>query len=285
MSIPDDHYVKVGSINTRYWTGGEGSPVVLVHGMGGSAAGWLPSFSAFCSEHQVFALDIVGHGRTDKPDPARYNYRLTDLKNFISDFMNILKINQAHIVGHSMGGAVSLMLAINDSSRVQKLVLSDAGGLGKELHPFMRVMSIPVLGEILASRLLYTSDVKKYGEQLRSSARNATYITDELIENLHAVEQFPTKYKMFLKVLRDGVNWTGQKKNFYEPILERLPTVTNQTLLIWGRQDDLIPLAHAEIAAKRLPNARLEVIENSGHVPMFDQPETFNRLVLEFLRD
>jgi len=282
MLVPTEHYIKIGSINTRYWADGEGSPVVLVHGLGGSATGWLTSFGALSSQHRVYALDLVGHGRTDRSDSTRYE--LADLTEFVCQFMAELEIERAHIVGHSMGGAIAMRLAIDHPPRTQKLVLVDTPGLGKEIAFFMRVMSIPVIGELLASQA-YTPDVKKFGENLRSSAKNAAYITDELVENLYMVEQAPTQYKTTLKIVRTGANWMGQKSSFYKSIIEQLPAITNPTLMIWGRQDDVVPLKHGELAVKRLPNARLEVIERCGHVPMFDQPEVFNGLVLEFLRD
>jgi 4,5:9,10-diseco-3-hydroxy-5,9,17-trioxoandrosta-1(10),2-diene-4-oate hydrolase len=126
---------------------------------------------------------------------------------------------------------------------------------------------------------------KKYAAAARKSAQNTTYITDELIENLYPVERNPEQAKPLLKALRLGVNWAGQKKSVYGPILQQLPSIRNPTLVIWGRQDTTIPLSHGELAAKSLPNARLEVIDQCGHIPMFEQPEIFNRLVLDFLKN
>jgi pimeloyl-ACP methyl ester carboxylesterase len=282
MLIPEEHYVKIGPINTCYWAEGQGSPVVLVHGLGGSAAGWLTSFEALSTQHRVYALDLIGHGRTEKPASGRIDY--PDLVLFVHDFMMELKIKRASIVGHSMGGAITLQLAINYPDSIYKLVLVDTAGLGRQVSSLLRIMSIPVLGEILASRA-YTPDVNKFKDELRSGAKNPIYLTDEILEALYRIEENPTQYKTTLKILRMGVNWMGQKKSLYGPIVQKLPSITCPTLLIWGRQDNVFPFQHGEFAAKTLPDAILETIDDCGHVPMFDQPEISNRLVLEFLRD
>lgn len=282
MVVPVEHYVKVGSIQTRYWADGKGSPVVLIHGLGGSATGWLNTFGPLCAEHRVYAVDLIGHGRTGRPTNARHKF--SDLADFVCEFMSTLGIDRAHVMGHSMGGAVALQFVIAYPARVQKLILADSGGLGREAAFFLRLMAIPALGELLC-KLTYTTDVKKFARQVRASAFDASNISDELIENIHQVEQSPNQYKTTLKILRMGADWLGQKAGFYKPILEQLPTITSPTLLIWGRQDSLVPVEHGERAAKRLPNAKLEVIEKCGHTPMFEQPAVFNHLVLDFLRD
>jgi pimeloyl-ACP methyl ester carboxylesterase len=282
MLVPDEHYVKIGSINTRYWAEGEGYPVVLVHGMGGSATGWLTSIGGLSAQYRIYALDLIGHGRTDKPQSMPYKF--FDLVKFVNEFMTELKIDQAHIVGHSMGGAISMRLAIDFPTCSRKLILVDTAGLGREIKYLYRLVSIPIVGEILASQA-YTPDVKKFGNGLRSAAKNTTYITDELVENIFRIEESPTQYKNTLKILRTCVNWVGQKKSFYAPIMQQLPSITNPTLVIWGRQDDVVPIKHGEFAVKSLPNAYLETIDECGHVPMFDQPEVFKKLVLEFLKE
>jgi 4,5:9,10-diseco-3-hydroxy-5,9,17-trioxoandrosta-1(10),2-diene-4-oate hydrolase len=282
MILPVEHYVKVGQINTRYWVDGEGSPVVLIHGLGGSATGWLNTFTPLCAEHRVYALDLIGHGRTDKPTAAQH--RFSDLADFVCAFMSALEIDRAHMMGHSMGGAVALQFVIAYPERVERLILADSGGLGREAAFFLRLMSIPALGELMY-KMTYTTNIQKFAQQVRTGAFDASNISDQLIENIYAVEQGPDQYKTTLKVLRMGADWRGQKASFYKPILEQLPTILHPTLLIWGRHDALVPVKHGERAVKRIPDARLEVIESCGHTPMFEQPAIFNRLVLEFLRN
>lgn len=282
MYIPQERYIKIDSIDTRYYAEGEGSSVILIHGLGGSACGWLPSIAAIATQHRVYAPDLIGHGRTGRPDSG--SLTVADMIRFIRSFMAEFNIDRAHVIGHSMGGAVALMLAIDSPQRVDKLVLVDSGGLGKEVALNLRIMSLPIFGKLLATHLSRVN-LEKFANDLRASVENTAYITDALIENLYRVEVNPEHTKMLLKASRLGVTWTGQKKSIYDPMLQQMASIQNPTLVIWGQQDNIVPLSHGELAAKTMPNAHLVVIDQSNHVPMFEQPDMFNGLVLDFLKD
>ena len=282
MFIPQDRYIKVGKLNTRYMAEGEGTPVVLIHGMGGSAAGYLLNFGALAAHHRVYAMDLPNHGGTDPVGDARPGPAY--MSGFVNDFMSELKIERAHVVGHSLGGGIALRLAMDYPRRVDRLVLVAALGLGRQLTPLFRIVSLPLLGEFLAARD-YGMDIEKYAAATRKEARNASFITDELIAELYRVERKPEHVRPLLQAVRQWVDWTGVKKSVYAPILRQLPSLKNQTLIIWGRQDSIIPLSNGELAARTMPHARLEVIDRSNHVPLFEQPEIFNRLVLDFLKE
>jgi 4,5:9,10-diseco-3-hydroxy-5,9,17-trioxoandrosta-1(10),2-diene-4-oate hydrolase len=226
-------------------------------------------------------MDLLGHGRSDQPDPG-CSPDCAFLASFVNDFMAALNIEHADIVGHSMGATIALLLAIDFPERVHKLVLADGMALGREASTFLRFISLPLVGEFIFAQL-YRQDIKKYGADMRSSAQNASFISDELVENLYTVERTPENGRMFLKTFRLAFDWRGQKAGLVERIQQKLPDVHNPTLLVWGRQDATNPLAHGENAARSLPNAKLVVIEKCGHIPMFEQPEIFNQLVLEFL--
>jgi pimeloyl-ACP methyl ester carboxylesterase len=281
MNIPQERYTSIHSIKTRYMAEGEGSPVILIHGWGGSASGWLPCFGAMASQHRVCAMDLFNHGRTGQLESG--SVQVDDMAKFVIHFMEELKIKRAHLIGHSMGGAISLQIAINFPQCVEKLVLVDSIGLGKEVEKSACLASLPLVGEVWAS-LAYGEDIIKYGNGLRAAAQNPEKITEELIENLYPVERTPEHAKTVIKIFRLWFDRTGQKKSVYEPILQKLSSIANPTLIIWGRQDATVPVSHGEFAAKSMPHARLEVIDKCAHVPMFEQPEIFNRLVLDFLK-
>lgn len=282
MFIPQDRFIKIGAIKVRYMAEGEGSPVILIHGMGGSAAGWLLNIGAFATQHRVYAMDLVGHGLTDPADDALPDPAF--MSKFVNDLMAELNIDRAHVVGHSLGGGISLRLAIDYPQRVDKLVLVASLGLGKELSLLFRIVSLPLIGEILAARD-YRMDIQEYAAATRKGACNTAYITDELIAELYRVERKPEHVKPLLKTVRQWADWTGIKISVYGPILQHLPSIRNPALVIWGRQDSIFPLAHGELAVRTMPAARLEVIDQCDHVPLFEQPEIFNRLVLDFLKD
>lgn len=277
MTTPQDRYIKVGQFNTRYWVvGDKGSLVVLVHGIGQFVEYWASAINELAAHHQVYALDLLGHGKTDKPLDIAYT--IDDLSQFVKDFMSALGIEKAHIVGHSLGGAISMRLVLNHSAAVDRLVLVDSGGLGREVSIVFRILSLPFLGEVFSRPSRSGS-----ATLLRMFAHDPTTITDDYIEHHYQMSALLNGQKSVLKTLRSVVNFWGQGDN--SPDIQRLPSMTNPVLVIWGRQDNLVPMAHADTAAKGFPNVRVQIIENCGHSPPLEHASEFNRLLLEFLGD
>lgn len=277
MKMPQDRYIKVGGINARYWAeGSEGSPVILIHGIGGYVEGWLPNFDTLAIQHQVYAVDLLGHGRTEKP--LDVSYTIASLTQFVRDFMAALGIKQAHVVGHSLGGAIATRLALTFPTVVDKLVLVASAGLGKEAAIVLRLASVPFLGEMLTrpSR----SGSASSGKML---VYDPAIMTDEQVELSYQMAALPSAQQAFLKTLRANGNLLGQKKSMYSPNVRGLSSITHAVLVIWGRQDQTLPVMHAEVAAKGLPNVRVNVLDHCGHLPMLEHSQVFNELLLGFL--
>jgi len=277
MNTPQDRYIKVGNINTHYWAeGSQGSPVVLIHGIGQYIESWLPSFGALAARYRVYAVDLLGHGRTDKP--LNVSYKIADLAQFVRDFMATLGIEHAHIVGHSLGGAIGIQLALVQPSVVDKLALVNSGGLGKEVTMVIRIMNIPILGELL------TRPSRSGSANLaKLLVHDPAVMTDELIELSYQMSLLPGVPKSFLRTVRANGNLFGQNKSLYSSNVQGLPSITKPVLVVWGRQDQVIPVAHAEVATKNLPNVRVQIFDNCGHFPMLEHTQSFNELLLEFL--
>ena len=277
MTTPQDCYVKVGQLNARYWVvGDKGSPVILIHGIGQYVEHWESAMSALAAHHQVYAVDLPGHGKTDKP--LDISYTLDDLSQFIKDYMSALGIEKAHIVGHSLGGAVSMRLVLRQSAVVDRLVLVDSGGFGREVSLLFRILSLPLLGEMFTRPSRSGS-----ATLLKMFVHNPPTITNAMIEHHYQMSMLPGAQQSILKSLRTNVNFWGQIDN--SPDMSRIPSIPNPVLVIWGRQDNLVPVAHADTAAKGFPNVRVQMIENCGHFPMLEHTSEFNKLLLDFLSD
>lgn len=277
MTTSQDCYIKVGRFNTRYWVAGDkGSPVILIHGIGQYVEHWASAINALAADHKVYAVDLPGHGKTDKPLDIAYT--LDDLAQFVKDFMSTLGIEKAHIVGHSLGGAVSLRLVLNETAAVDRLVLVDSGGFGREVSMVFRMLRLPYLGEMVTRPSRSGS-----ATLLRMFVHNPATMTDEMIEHNYQMSVLPGAQQAIMKTLRTNVNFWGQIDNSLD--LHRIKSVTNPVLVVWGRQDNLIPAAHADIAAKGFPNVRVQIIDNCRHFPMLEHASEFNRLLLDFLRD
>jgi len=271
-----DQYIKVGNIKTRYWALGDGkSTSILIHGLGNHIECWEANITALAQDQRVYALDLPGFGRSDKP---QVKLSIPYFTEFVKEFMIVQDVNKAALIGESMGGAIVLQFALQYPHQVEKMVLADSGGLGKEVSIYLRMGSLPILGELfahpsrkgsaqLAHRLFYNQDL----------------ITDQMIEEDYEISSLPGAQRCLLSALRSMCNIWGVKGDVYHPILDRLEEIRVPTLVIWGAQDRLLPVAHAHQAAKRLPNARLHIFDPCGHVPNIERAEEFNALVTDFL--
>lgn len=276
MKTPQDKYIQVGQINTRYWAEGDGkSSVVFIHGIGGCVEAWQSSFNSLSSTYRVYALDLVGQGLADKPRDV--SYKIIKLAQFIKDFMVSLNIKRAHVVGHSLGGAITTRLVLMFPEMVDKLVLASCGGLGTTISPVLRICAIPLLGEILTRPSLSGTE-----QSLKTLVYDPVVITKEIINLNYKMSSLPGAQKAFLRILRANVSpLFGQIGGV---TARELGTIKNPALIIWGQQDHTIPVAHANIAAKYLPDLRIKIFDQCGHMPMLEHTQIFDDLLLDFLK-
>jgi 4,5:9,10-diseco-3-hydroxy-5,9,17-trioxoandrosta-1(10),2-diene-4-oate hydrolase len=274
--VPKDQYVKVGNIRMRYWALGDGkSSVILLHGLGGYIENWVDNVAALAHNRRVYALDLVGFGRSDKP---QVRYSIPYLTEFVQEFMVVRDVDRATVIGESMGGAIALQFALQYPHQVEKMVLAASAGLGKEISIYLRLMSLPILGEL-------SSRPRRKGAALllEQLFHDQDLITDQMIEEGYEMSSLPGAQRCLLSALRSMCNIWGSKSEAYHPIFDRLEEIEVPTLVIWGAQDRILPVAHAHQAAKRLANARLHIFDPCGHVPNIERAEEFNALVTNFL--
>ena len=144
-----------------------------------------------------------------------------------------------------------------------------------------RLLGVPFLGEFLVrpSR----SGTAKF---MKLMVYDESLVNDEVLDLDYAMSCLPGAQKAFLKILRGcGNPLVGQDESVCGPNIRGLATITNPVLVVWGRQDKVLPVAHAEVAARNLPNVTVKLFDKCGHAPMFEHPQDFNALLLEFLSD
>ena len=178
----------------------------------------------------------------------------------LRDLLDALGHERATVVGHSLGGGVAMQFAYQFPTRAERLVLVASGGLGTEINGWLRAATLP--GADLALRVVSSRPVT----WLRRSGRGA--------------EQSPTARRTFLRTLRAVADHRGQCADATDRLylIARVPT-----LLVWGRRDHVIPLAHAERAHMAMPGSRLEVFPDAGHCPHLDDPDRFAAVLGEFV--
>ena len=246
------HYVEAGS----------GPTVILLHGLGGSARGWQPNIGPLAEKFHVIAIDQIGFGKSDKP---LTNYRIRTYVDFLDQFCKQLKIERASLVGSSMGGWIGVLFTAAFPNRVDKLVLVDAAGYAppKDIDPRIFYSLNPTTREgmkALTAKVFY----------------NKFFMTDAAIDVSMAAR------------LAAGDGYTI--KSITESIIrgedfldETVKTIKHPTLIIWGREDGLTPLADGQRFNKDIAGSKLVVFDQCAHVPNFEKPAEFNTEVINFL--
>jgi 4,5:9,10-diseco-3-hydroxy-5,9,17-trioxoandrosta-1(10),2-diene-4-oate hydrolase len=280
--------VTIDGVNLHYFCGGSGPPLVLVHGLGSSASvEFYYNLEPLAAHHRVFAIDLPGFGRSDKPV---LEYTIDLFVRAVSDLMACEGIEGAAVMGVSMGGRVALGLALDSPEKVERLVLVDALGVGAP----RRVLAYSILltrglgeltlrGTARALRQMNPAVIRRFwGWYLKRPNRVDTIWSDERILKHGTLLATPEYRAAYLSALRSIAGMRQLRDGVV--VEDRLPELRMPTLLIWGGHDHIFPASHAQAAVRRIPNARLEVFDDSGHTPQMEEPDRFNRLVLDFLQ-
>ena len=261
---------------TPYWIiGTQGAPMILLHGGGGSIEVWVYTVRELAQHYRVFAFDMVGTGLSDKPVvPYSLDYQL----QFVSKFLDILDIQQASFIGHSMGGSIALKLALESPERVQKLGLISSFGLGREIDIYDRLLAaFPAIANLIPPS---RSGVRWV---LNSCVHNPKSVPEEWVEIGFQRFNLPGQREALMSLLTTNLDFWGVRREVFSPIVQQLEHIKVPTLVIWGKQDSIIPVAHAYVASQKIPNASLHIFERCGHWPQVEYPKEFNHLVSEFL--
>jgi pimeloyl-ACP methyl ester carboxylesterase len=256
--ILQDQYIQIGSINTRYWSAGnQGDPVILLHGGGSSIEVWGYNIQALAQHHRVFAFDMVGTGLSDKPvAPYSLDYQL----QFLNTFLDTFDIQRTSLIGNSMGGSIALKFALQSPKRVQKLGLISSFGLGREIDFSDRLLAAftAIANLIPASR----SGVRWV---LNSCVHNPKSILEEWIELSFQRFNLPGQREALISLLTTSLNFWGVRHEVLSSIVQQLDRIKAPTLVIWGKQDAIIPVAHAYVASQKILNSSLHIFDQCGH--------------------
>ena len=263
--------VSVAGAEISYTTMGEGPPVVLLHGLGEASVVWFRNVEKLSEQFSVYAPDLWGHGRSADIGP----YSLDTGIRFLLGFLDALNIGSAHVVGNSLGGLVTINTALHSPERIRSMVLEGSAGLGRELPAFLRVMTVPLLGELMA--MPRRGSLKRL---MRLLMRHPEEATEEFLSALLHERALPGRSRAMLRMLRHGASPFGVKGTYQ--FTHRLGELRVPALVAWGRQDPIFPLAHAERAAELIPNAILDLYEDCGHWPHLEYHARFNESVARF---
>ena len=256
--------MKEGTVSTRdgelfYRFGGQGEPLLLLHSLGVSSEAWRCVTEPLSSKFSLYAIDLMGHGDSDKPDK---NYEIYDYAESIVEFMDVLGINQARVVGNSIGAMISVEMSASFPQRVVKQVLAGCPAWETAWQRMERL--------IFLSSQRYDAEGNLKPMTMDGLRLAYTHPTPELLEWVNNLQSKTGAW--FKKGQIAVVNWD---------IMPKLSLVKCPTLVIFGDKDMLREQEH--VLTRGIKGAQYALIEDAGHLPQIDAPEAFLKPVLEFL--
>jgi len=259
---PVDKTIVVFGQSIHYFDLGSGPVVVLLHGLGSRKDDWLPVLEPMAQKYRLLVPDQIGFGRSDKP---LLDYSVQTWVDFLNEFLRQLKVEKASLVGESLGGWIAALYVAELGGGahlipVEKLVLVDAAGLKQEQPiPDLNPSSLAAMRGVMEAVFYDTSWVNE--DALRK------IFTDKLaVHDGYTVRSF-----------------LANPKRDKERLDERLGSIKASTLVVWGKQDKLLPIASGERYAAGIAGAKMVSFEKCGHVPAVEKTEEFLAAVMPFL--
>jgi pimeloyl-ACP methyl ester carboxylesterase len=251
----------------HYLEAGSGDPVILLHGTGGEGARWMPTIKGLASNFRIIALDQIGFGQSDKPLTT---YHSGVFAGFLAGFMKAIGVPRATIVGQSMGAAVALHLAVHHPELVERLVLVDGGNYRSASDP------PPPPPNWHDRQIANAGTLEESREYLKKLYYDHSFVTDELVEH-NLILRLRSAYTI------ESMQ-TANARGLGAVTEEEVRAITAPTLLVWGMNDPLSPVANADKLNAALKNSRKVLIDKAGHYPFLEHADKFNQIVLEFLK-
>jgi pimeloyl-ACP methyl ester carboxylesterase len=254
---------------------GDGDPILCLHGLGANLYSWRHFITPFSQSHKLILVDFKGSGKSPKPLDTAYS--IEDKANDIYDLILEENLAKLTLVGNSLGGAVALLVAIRLSKenpgRLSKLVLVDSAG-AKQLLP----VHLRLLRSFLGTAILYFAPSSLAALMtLRMCYYDRKKIAWADVQAYAAPFATAEGRYALLQTARNCIPPNADE------LISELRTITVPTLIVWGRQDKVIPLKVGERLRQLLPNSTLEVLEQCGHIPQEEKPEETVALISKFL--
>ena len=268
-------FIEIDGMQVHYRDEGQGFPIVLVHGTASSLHTWNDWTKDLKKKYRVIRMDLPAFGITGPNKNA--DYSIENYTYFLQQFLMKINVAKFHLAGNSLGGNIAWNYAAEHPEQIEKLILIDASGLptNKPQPAVFKMAKTPVL----SSLFLYVTPkffIKKNMEEVYA---DNTKVTDAIITRYHKMALRVGNRQAFIDRAKTDFK-LGAKAN-----LEKLKSIQTPSLLIWGAQDSWIPLDNGKQMDRMLTNSKLVILENSGHVPMEENPAESLEALNGFLED
>jgi pimeloyl-ACP methyl ester carboxylesterase len=269
--------VQVNGHTIFYTVKGEGRPLLLIHGYGAGMWVWEKQIEVLSQLYRVYAVDVIGHGFSDRPKipytPEAYIY-------FLRDFMKGVGAEKATLIGNSMGGGIAWGTAILFPERVDRLILIDcvppdvlAQVKNESLRTLIAIRDIPFLPYLVISA------------RSKSSMR---WVLKECVSDVKLITPEVVKRQYQLSRIK-GTTWvlysTLKQAEEALKLRDRFSLIRQPALFIWGEEDIIFPPDVGETLHRTITGSKFQLIEKSGHIPMWESPDKVNQAILDFLKD
>ena len=266
-------FIEINEMQVHFRDEGKGFPIVLVHGTASSLHTWDAWTNELKKTNRVIRMDLPAFGITGPNKNA--DYSIESYTTFLHSFVEKLNLEKFHLAGNSLGGNIAWNYAAEHPAKVEKLILVDASGLptNKEPPAIFKMAKTSVL----RSLFLYVTPKMLITKNIKEVYADDDKVTDELVTRYHKMALRAGNRQAFIDRTKTGFKLDAKINT------DRLKSIQTPTLLIWGAKDLWIPLDNGKRMNRILVNSKLEVLENSGHVPMEENPKESLELLKNFL--
>ncbi|MGK0249753.1 MAG: pimeloyl-ACP methyl ester carboxylesterase [Oleispira sp.] len=266
-------FLAVDDLIIHYRDEGTGPTLVLLHGVASSLHTWDDWVERLVPYYRIIRIDLPGHGLTGN-DPSVERYETPYMVDKLDKFLNALSIDDIYLAGNSLGGYISWNYALYRPDRVKKMVLLDAAGFPQDMPFFMNLAALPVIGELngfMMPKFIMDMNIK-------AAFGDGDKVTDELQQRYFDLTMRQGNRAALVNVFR-----TMKEQSHQSNLGDRVKEIQVPTLLMWGDQDEWVPLSIMKQFEEALPNSQSIVYEGVGHMPMEELPIQTSRDAHGFL--
>jgi len=271
--VTEDRYVTIDNVNYHYMEyPGPGRDIFLLHGFASSTYTWEKVIPYLTGKgYHVWALDMKGFGWSDKPEDAKYD--TITLMQEVNKWMDIMGLKNVVFAGNSLGGGIAVLMALEHPDKTDKIILIDSAGYPIKKPLVIRMAKIPFAGEI--TKLFFGRCIVK--SILKEVLYNDERLTEEKIDAYFS--RMSTENAL-------GAQVTLARSLDFDALssyTKRIPEIKNRTLILWGENDEWIPLKSGHKFKKDIQNSSLEILPQCGHIPQEEKPEETAKIIIDFI--
>ncbi|HEY83374.1 MAG TPA: alpha/beta hydrolase [Dehalococcoidia bacterium] len=252
--------IKVGELDIHYLTGGQGDPLIVIHGGSTGARAWVRNMEELSQRYTVYVPDLPGFGHSP---PLDGDYYIPELVDFVDKFSHALGLKNFYLMGHSLGGGVALSYALRFPDKVTKLVLVSSLCLGREIALWVRFLS-------------HCVPCRALGKAMMAVLKGVRWVAARLFATVELV----IPLSKFSFSLGRKITTLSEQTTV---LLSELSEIMVPTLVVWGAKDPILPVKQAYAAAQLIPNCQVKVFEDGGHSVYRDKVLEFSQTLTKFL--